>query len=348
MGPSQSNVFKNALLSKLSRPAMRLLKLKLYMVGTVAFLIALTTLFFAIILQLAGAPLLFVIPMVVTFNLIQWLIAPYLIEMIYGVHEAPPHRYPRLHRIVERLSLRSGIPKPKVMIAHIPIPNAFAYGSPISGSRVAVTEKLLDVLEEEEVEAVLGHELGHLKHRDVHIMMFASVLPAIFYYLAYSLMMSAYYGGYRDREGGNAGLALLIGMASLVLYYVVSLVVLYLSRLREYYADMHSVSVVDDGARKLSEALAKIVAYTGRYASRRRMDPGVGAFKALFIADPDTSRNDAVRLARYGMNKDMQLVMSIASRRLTWADRLLEIFSTHPNIVKRIRALLELQRLPTP
>lgn len=323
---------------------MRTLKLKLCMIGTIAFLVALSTLFFTIILSLAGAPLLLLAPMVVIFNLIQWLIAPYMIDALYGVREASLHQYPRLHEIVERLSRRSKMAKPKVMIARINIPNAFAYGSPLTGSRVAVTEGLLDVLEDEEVEAVIGHELGHLKHRDVHVMMFASVLPAIFYYVGYSLMMSAYYGGYRTRDRrNNAGALILIGMLSLAVYYVVSLVVLYLSRLREYYADVHSASIVEDGARKLSEALAKIVTFTGRYAARRGLTADVGAFKALFISDPDTTAKDARELTRYGITRDSELVRSIASREITWFDRLMEIFSTHPNVVKRIRALLELQ-----
>ncbi|MEM2240258.1 MAG: zinc metalloprotease HtpX [Candidatus Bathyarchaeia archaeon] len=314
------------------------------MFGTIAFLIALSTLFFAIILSLAGAPLLILAPIVVVFNLIQWLIAPYMIDALYGVREASPYQYPRLHEIVERLSRRSKIDKPKVMIARIPIPNAFAYGSPLTGSRVAVTEGLLDILDEEEVEAVIGHELGHLKHKDVHVMMFASVLPAIFYYVGYSLMMSAYFGGYSSRDRrNNASLLILIGMLSLVVYYIVSLVVLYLSRLREYYADTHSASVAEDGARNLAEALAKIVTYTGRYKARRGSTPEVGAFKALFISDPDTAARDVRELSRYGVTRDSELVRSIASREITWFERLMEIFSTHPNVVKRIRALLEMQ-----
>lgn len=339
-----SKLFKDGEFQEQFEEKMRTLKLKLCMFGTIAFLIALSTLFFTIILSLAGAPLLLLAPIVVIFNLIQWLIAPYMIDALYRVHEAPPHLYPRLHEIVEKLSRRSKITKPKVMIARIPIPNAFAYGNPLTGSRVAVTEGLLDTLDEEEVEAVIGHELGHLKHKDVHVMMFASVLPAIFYYVGYSLMMSAYFGGYRYRDRkNNAGLLILIGMLSLVVYYIVSLVVLYLSRLREYYADVHSVSVADDGARNLAEALAKIVTYSGRYVARRGYSPEVGAFKALFISDPDTAAKDARELYRYGVTRDSELVRAVASREITWFDKLMELFSTHPNVVKRIRALLEMQ-----
>jgi heat shock protein HtpX len=224
------------------------------------------------------------------------------------------------------------------MVANIPIPNAFAYGSPIAGTRVAVTTGLLRTLESEEVEAVIGHELGHIRHRDVQIMMFVSVLPALLYYIGFSL---SYQVGYRrDRERGS-GLAV-IGMLSMALYFALTLLSLHLSRLREYYADRHSVEVVDDGARKLSEGLAKIVTYTGRV---HRVAPvqGMNSFKALFIADPDTAEKDTAQIQRsYGRTSDEALVKEILSREPSSFDTFVEIFSTHPNIVKRLRALQEL------
>ena len=107
---------------------------------------------------------------------------------------------PELHQIVSDLSRKSGIATPKLMLAKIPLPNAFAYGSPLSGNRVAVTQGLLDSLDSGEVEAVLGHELGHIKHRDVQVMMVASFLPALFYYIGYSMMLSGMFGGGRQQK----------------------------------------------------------------------------------------------------------------------------------------------------
>ncbi|MEM2926442.1 MAG: zinc metalloprotease HtpX [Candidatus Bathyarchaeia archaeon] len=317
---------------------MNLVKLRLSMIGTLALIIGISTAFFAFLLDLAGVSFLYLPFMVVAINIVQWLIAPYLIDAMYRVREVPKTEDPWLHKTVERLSNASGIEKPKVMLARIPIPNAFAYGSPIAGKRVAVTTGLMNKLEEEEIEAVLGHEIGHLKHRDVQIMMFVSVLPAIFYYIGYSLMMSAYYSSaYRSRDSrqGNGGLAVLIGGLSMVLYFVLTLFSLHLSRLREYYADSHSVSIVPDGRRKLSEALAKIVATT---SGMRKQDFGnASSFRTLFISDPETALSDSARL-QYGVS-DQQMVERILSQKLTWADRLAEIFSTHPNIIKRLRAL---------
>lgn len=318
--------------------AMSLLKLRLSMLATLAILIGVSTLFFTIILTLIGSlNSITLLALVIAWNLLQWLIAPYFIEALYRVKEADEKKYGKLHDMLKRICERSRIEVPKLMIANIPIPNAFAYGSPLTGRRVAVTRELLNVLEDEEVEAVLAHEVGHLKHRDVQLMMFASVLPAIFYYIGYSLMISSMWRS-RERDAGGAAL---IGLASLAIYWVLTLLVMGLSRFREYYADQHAVRTVDEGARKLAEGLAKITLYTGRYKLRSGGVGNLGAFKALFISDPDRADQDELLLARSRFGKsDAQLVQEILSRKITTADRILELFSTHPNIVKRIRALV--------
>ncbi|MEM3509918.1 MAG: zinc metalloprotease HtpX [Nitrososphaerales archaeon] len=317
---------------------MSLVKLRLSMLATLAVLIGISTLFFTIILSLLG--ILDIIPLlmlIIGFNILQWLIAPYMIEALYRAKEADERSYSRLYTMLRRISERSKMVMPKLMIADIPIPNAFAYGSPLSGRRVAVTRELLRVLDDEEVEAVLAHEVGHLKHRDVQLMMFASVLPAIFYYIGYSLMLSSMWNT-RDR---NAGGAVAVGIIALAIYWLLTLLVMGLSRLREYYADQHAVKTVDDGARKLAEGLAKITLYTGRYKIRKGNVGNVSAFKALFISDPDRADQDELLLFKGGFAKsDTQLVQEVLSRKITAADRLIELFSTHPNIVKRIRALV--------
>lgn len=315
---------------------MSLLKLRLSIIGTVAFIIAISTLAFTVLLTLVGGFNIYVIIIfVVGFNLVQWLFAPKLIDSLYKVKEVSPREQPNLHRMVDSICRRTGLKKPKVMLANIPLANAFAYGSPIYGNRVAVTTGLLRNLEEEEVEAVLGHEIGHLKHRDVQVMMFASVLPAIFYYIGFTFMLSSWYSGGRRDTGGTV----LIGLAAMVLYWVLSLFVLGLSRLREYYADRHSVETVSDGARKMSEALAKIATSETR-TMRTGRGGGVSSFKTLFINDPDTAKGDAKMLSRYRDRlTDRELVGKLLSKKITGFDRFMELFSTHPNMVKRLRAL---------
>lgn len=317
---------------------MALVKLRLAMLGTLTFIIAVSTLFMAVVLSLIGSfSILNLLFLVVLFNIAQWLFAPKLIDAIYKVKEVSRSDNPKLYGVVERLSSRIKMKMPKVMIANIPIPNAFAYSSPIAGTRVAVTKGLLDTLEEEEVEAVLGHELGHLKHRDVQIMMLVSVLPAVFYFLGYSLLISSMYGGSGDRRGGGGSVAL-IAMVSIAMYWILTMLVLGLSRQREYYADRRSTMIVEDGSRKLSEALAKIVSFTGRQKGYMERNRGMNSFKTLFIADPDKAASDTLEISRFHTT-DQKLVRDIVSRKVTVADRMLEVFSTHPNIVKRLRAL---------
>jgi len=318
-----------------------LVKLRISMITSLALIIGVSTLFFALVLSLVDALDIFsLLIFVAGFNILQWLTSPYLVDFMYHARAISREESPQLYGMVERLSQRARVAMPRVMIADIPIPNAFAYGSPIAGTRLAVTTGLLRTLEAEEVEAVVGHELGHIRHKDMQIMMFVSMLPALFYYLGFALSFQTRYSS-RDRERAS-GLAV-IGALSMVLYFVMTLLSLHLSRLREYYADRHSVSVVDDGARKLSEALAKIVTYTGRMSLAGHVH-GVSSFKALFIADPDTAGKDTAEVLSYRQTSDQELVRNILSKRPSGFDSLLELFSTHPNIVKRLTALQELQQ----
>ena len=129
---------------------MNLWKLRLSLLGTVAAIIGLSTLFFTVILSLAGVNILFMPFIVVVFNIIQWLIAPYLIDSIYRVKQVNPSEDPALYNMVENLSQKSKIKTPKLMKAKMAIPNAFAYGSPLTGSKVAVTTGLLETLDPDE------------------------------------------------------------------------------------------------------------------------------------------------------------------------------------------------------
>lgn len=319
-----------------------LLRLRLSMIGTLTVLILVSTLFFAGVLTLIGSfNLLTVVSLAVGFNLLQWLIAPYIIKILYGVRQVSRTDEPRLYEIVEQLSRKLRIKPPQIGISSLSIPNAFAYGSLISGSRVAVTSGLLQKLDDGEVEAVLGHELGHLKNRDVQIMMFASVLPAIFYYLGYSFLYSGGFGGRRRDTSGTT----LVAIASIAIYWILSLFVLHLSRIREYLADRTSAMTVDDGAGKLSQALVKITGSTARSSHGSHSMGAVGTFKTLFITDPANARSEAASLAAAG--SDETLVQDLLSQKLGRAQRIMELFSSHPNVVNRLRALRSIQERRT-
>jgi heat shock protein HtpX len=306
------------------------------MAGTLTVIISLSTLVLTLLLSLAGVfDYLTLGVFVVAINVAQWLFAPYMVDALYKVRQFPENEYAQLHQALAELSQKSGISKPKLMLAQIPLPNAFGYGSPLAGSRVAVTQGLLKNLDEGEVEAVLAHEIGHLKHRDMQVMMTVSILPALFSYIGYMFMFQGQ--GNRRSEGSYGGL---LGLAFIAFSWMLNMFILYLSRLREYYADKHSVSVVENGAQKLSSGLAKIVHSTRRSGGSQGNKQDLTAFKALFIADPDKAIKDSVTLAVLEAS-NQNLVHDILSKELTFADKISEAFSTHPNIVKRLRALQE-------
>ncbi len=174
-------------------------------------------------------------------------------------------------------------------------------------------------------------------------MMAVSVLPSVFMYLGYSLMWSGMAsGGGSKRSGGGNGNGAIIGIGLMGFGYLLTFFTLWLSRVREYYADRNSVQVVDNGAWKLSTGLAKIVSASKKPSKTRGQDQqkGVSAFKCLFISDPGDS-NQAAK------SWDAQLmVQEILSRKITGKDKVAEAFSTHPNVTKRLRALQQLSQNP--
>ncbi len=317
-------------------------KTKLYtsMALTLALFVAITSLVLALILTLLNLDLVFIIGLVVALNLFEWMVAPYFIDAIYHVRPLRRAEYPWLHEIVERLSKRMGVKKPKLMLAQISVPNAFAYGSPLTGPRVAVTKGLVENLDRDEIEAVLGHELGHLKHHDVGVMMFLSLIPSMFFLIARYAMFATFLGGdSRDRGGGIAALAL-VALISYLVYFVLILLLLRHSRLREYFADYESSINVPLGARKLAAALARISVVTGSLGRRvEREIAKAAAFKALLIADPEEYHVKAFSYTR-SWEQDYQLALKIASERR----RSFSWFSTHPPLHERLRRLIELDR----
>lgn len=309
-----------------------LLRLRLSMIGVWAVVTGVATLVLMAILMYLGMPaygVYGILGFVVAFHFFQWLIGPYIINAIYRVRELKPDEYPWLKEAVTEIAAKSGLDKPpKLMLAEIDIPNAFAYGSPLTGNMVAVTRGLLRNLDREEVEAVVGHEVGHLKHRDVIVMMMISLIPAIIYYIGYSLYISGWLGGSDTRRqgGGGGGLVILIGIILIMLSYLFNLFIFYMSRLREYYADAHSATTVENGARNLQRGLVKIMAASGRIprAVRRNYDQ----LKMFFISDPE------IAIRGYG-NVD-ELIEAVKREK---PNIIFELFSTHPHPAKRLRFL---------
>jgi len=324
-----------------------LMKLRLAMVGTLAGVIGGATLILAIVLSLLGgwSTWFFVVALgfVVLFHLAQWLFAPYIIDALYRVKhvDAGDSKYGWLVRMVGDLSRRSGLKKvPKVGIAEVDIPNAFAYESPLTGPRIAVTRKLLEVAPRDEIEAVLGHEIGHLKHGDVKIMMMVSLIPALLYWVGQMMVRIGFYsvilGGGRRREGGGVAIIGLLGVGLIAASFLFNIFILFLSRLREYYADSHSATVVKNGAYKLQRALARIIAFTGTLKEAGVDTSRHSHLKALFIEDPEHSYHVETYLYTRGEEWIDRLVERIKRMRV---GTLSDFFSTHPHPAKRFRFL---------
>ena len=141
-----------------------------------------------------------------------------------GIKYVSEAESPELHSMVGELAQRAGIRKPRIGIARMNIPNAFAFGRWGSDGRVCVTEPLMKLLNRGELKAVLGHEISHLKNRDVATITMLSVIPMILWYVAWNFMFS------RDREGNNTAM---IGIVAFILYFITNMLVLYASRIRE-------------------------------------------------------------------------------------------------------------------
>jgi heat shock protein HtpX len=267
--------------------------------------------------------------------IVQYLLGPKMVEMSMGVRYVSEAEHPELHRMVGELASAADVRKPRVGIASIPIPNAFAFGRWGGDGRVCVTESIMRLLSPKELRAVLGHEISHLKHRDVAVITMLSLVPMVLWYIAFHFMWMP-----RDRERGNQ--AAVIGLVAFVLYFITNLLVLYGSRIREYYADLGSVRL-GNAPHDMATALYKLV-YGSARVPKETLHECEG-YKAFFANDPSRASSEIKELRQ--LDRDMSgsidpaELESIRTKRVKigFADRLLEIFSTHPNMVKRIAHL---------
>ena len=267
---------------------------------------------------------------------VQYMIGPKMVEISMGVRYASEAEAPKLHQVVEDLAAKANIPKPKVGVSETTIPNAFAFGKSKRDGRVCVTRGILNLLDGNELKAVLGHEMSHIRHRDMVIMTFLSVVPLIFYWIFISTIFSD-----GDRDGGTA----LIGIGALAAYFIGNLIVLFVSRVREYYADEGSVQLGNQ-PNYLASALYKLV-YGSAMINKEELKE-VEGLKAFFVNDVSDAKNEIDDLRSMDLNKDGTISESELAQikytktRIKTADKVMEIFSTHPNMVKRIKRLSEL------
>ena len=270
---------------------------------------------------------------------IQYLISPSIVGWTMRIKWVSEKDEPELHRTVTELAKEARLPKPKVGISQLSIPNAFAFGRTQHDGRVCVTRGILNLLNKDELRAVLGHELSHIKHRDMVIITLLSAIPLILYWLAWSMMWGGAFGG--RRAGG--GYAALIGLGAFLLYFITNLLVLYGSRIREYYADLGSVKL-GNMPHHLASALYKLVYGNARFKGREELK-NIEGVKAFFVNDPSRAWYEIRELSQ--IDRDMSGTIDYDELaelrqkevRLGTTDKLMEIFTTHPNMLKRIKHL---------
>lgn len=270
---------------------------------------------------------------------IQYMIGPKLVEWTMRVKYVSRDEYPQLYQMVENLTMKAQIPLPKIGIAQIPLPNAFAFGRTLKDGRVCVTDGILKLLDEDELKAVLGHELSHLKNRDVLTITLLSVIPIVMYRIAWQFL---FFGRRRHERGGQN--TALIGLAAFIFYFITNLLVLYASRIREYFADRGAV-LLGNQPSSLASSLYKLVYGSARIDKEDLKE--VEGLKAFFVNDPSCALNELRELKQIDLDKSGTLdrheleALRTKSIRLSFGDKLLEALSTHPNMLKRIKQLSE-------
>jgi heat shock protein HtpX len=217
------------------------------------------------------------------YTLIQYFAAGSQALAISGAHEIQKSDDPRLYRIVENLSITNGMPMPKVYIINDDAPNAFATGRDPKHAVVAATTGLLAIMEDDELEGVMAHELGHVQNYDIRVSTIVFGLVVAVGFIADILLRFSFFsGGNRNNNnGGGNPLLLILGIAALIISPLVAGVVqAAVSRQREYLADATG-AMTTRHPEALASALQKLAAY-GRPVKRQN-----SSMAHMWIADPN-------------------------------------------------------------
>jgi len=282
--------------------------------------------------------------------LMQYGISPYIIQWVYKIDWIPydeyKRRYPHLAETLEKVVNVNDMDMPRLGIIRDLNPNAFTFGHTKNNARVVLTEGILKFLDEEEQQAVLAHELGHVIHRDFILMTIVFAIPMIFLTIA----RWAYYSSLfrrigRDEEGGYMYLVMIaIAFLSFLCYYIGYFLSLVISRIREYYADEHAAEVLEN-PNALSTGLVKI-AYglinSQEKSIEERNKSKVRAVKGLGIFDPNSAQTFAVASMGPRGTYSKEAIQAAAAWDLynPWA-KYYQLYSSHPLPARRIQRLNE-------
>jgi heat shock protein HtpX len=237
-------------------------------------------------------------------NFVSYWFSDRIVLAMYRGKEVSPAEAPRFHAIVDRLIARAGLPKPKLYVLPGDSPNAFATGRNPSHAAVAATEGILQLMNDEELEGVIAHELGHVKNRDILISSVAATIAGAITFLAHIARWGAIFGGYGggdDRRGGNPFALLATAILAPIAAVLIQLAI---SRSREFGADATGAQLAGH-PYGLARALEKLDAYSKRLPMQASPETA-----HMFIVAPFTGQS------------------------------FMRLFSTHPPVAERIRRLL--------
>ncbi len=269
---------------------------------------------------------------------LQYIFGPAIIQMIYKIQWVEPERVsPELARFIEETCASRNLPHPRFGVIDDGNPNAFTFGHYPGDAQLVVTRGLLKLLTPDEVNAVVGHELGHIAHWDFVVMTIAAAVPLMLYIFARFARGS---GRGRRRRGKSGGYIALAGLIAYVAYIISQYIVLVLSRVREYYADRFAGEVTGQ-PDALSQALIKIAYGLAQspQGEKKKDDSRMVAGRAFGIFDPKVAQSLA--LAGAGTGTLSTGAMADAMKWDLWNPwaAWYELGSSHPLPAKRIRAL---------
>jgi heat shock protein HtpX len=241
-------------------------------------------------------------------NFIAFWFSDKLALRMAGAKEVTAQEAPELHAIVEEVAILAGVPKPKVFVVQNESPNAFATGRSPSKAVVAVTTGIMRILDRQELRAVIGHEIGHVKNRDILTATIAATFAGAISYIQMMLMWGALLGGGRNRGGGYG--IIFVFLASVIAALVAGILQMAISRTREYAADASGAEYTND-PEALARALAKL--HNGVQARPMEQKASAEAVSSLYIMHPFREAGGGFSLSK--------------------------LFATHPPVEERIRRL---------
>lgn len=202
---------------------------------------------------------LWVIGIAAVYALLQYFIASKLAVAMTGAKEIQKRDNPRLYRIVENLAITLGMPTPKIYVIEDPAPNAFATGRDPKHALVAATTGLMQIMDDNELEAVMAHEMGHVQNYDIRINMIAFGLVSAVAILSDIVLRMFIFG---DNRNNNANpIILIVGLVAVILAPIIATIIqLAISRQREYLADASGAMTIRD-PESLAKALEKLQLY---------------------------------------------------------------------------------------